>query len=266
MKKIVFITIGIVLLIVISVLAFQKPSTPSAQEQGLVEAGAEDSSIQIVDRDPAGISVGIVDTAPEATSATKLLEQRLKAIGFTVSIMQNHPNAAQAGSDLMTVLYAPGEASAVDVLQRTAAMTGVIRRFEYGAKDPTLVIAAWSLDDILWGDQSAEAQKLMDIDPGSVGVTVLNSGAASGEAGRIADVLKTKGYALAEGVTGDSELIGDSIVYYQRNFRSTAKKIVSMLRENGFPNVTYRARQNQDVPIVIELMGQEGAATETPTE
>ncbi|MBI4090650.1 MAG: LytR C-terminal domain-containing protein [Candidatus Komeilibacteria bacterium] len=202
--------------------------------------------------EPKDISVGIYDPAEEPSAVTKLLEKRLQSLGYRVSVVKDE-GAAEANSERMTVLFTSAAKDKLVTLKQKGIASAVVRQIESGSISYDLVMAAWSIDDIDWGDMEAELGTYRDVKPESVAVLVLNAGAETGEAGRIADVLKGAGYTQAAGESAESEATGPSVVYYQRNFRTVAKKIVTFLRANGYADATYRARQDQTMPIVIVL-------------
>ena len=223
-------------------------------------SNGEAVSAETIEVAPKDISVGIYDPLDEPSALTKLLEKRLKGLGYSVAVVKDEGNA-EANSERVTVLFKPDAKDKLATLKQKGIASAIVRQIESGALSQDLVIATWSIDDIDWGDMAAELDAFRNMDPASVGIQVLNAGAATGEAGRIVDVLKSAGYVQANGESADSEVTGPAIVYYQRNFRTVAKKMVSLLTSNGYADVTYRSRQDQATPIVVVLTA--GAPTST---
>ncbi len=67
------------------------------------------------------------------------------------------------------------------------------------------------------------------IAPADVSVKVLNGGAPAGSAGKIKDLLKTKGYAKTEAANANLSSYAGITIYYQAEFKSEAEKIKEAL-------------------------------------
>lgn len=65
--------------------------------------------------------------------------------------------------------------------------------------------------------------------PAEVSVKVLNGGAAAGNAGKVKDLLKTKGYAKTEAANANLSSYTGVAIYYKTEFKSEAEKIKEAL-------------------------------------
>lgn len=215
-------------------------------------SNGENAPAETVLVEPKDISVGIYDPSEEPSTVTKLLEKRLKSFGYQVTVVKDE-GAAEANSERVTVLFTSAAKDKLVTLKQKGIASAVVRQIETGTISRDIVIAAWSINDIDWGDMDAELDAFRNVNPETVGIMVLNAGAPTGEAGRIVDVLKGAGYTQATGESAESAVTGPATVYYQRNFRSVARKMISLLGSNGYQDATYRARQDQATPIVVVL-------------
>lgn len=262
MKKQLIIIVLILLavggMVLLSVQSGVKQAQPEgADTPGQTSNGAVENSVVA----PSDISVGIFDPKDEPSEATRLLEARLTALGYKVTIVKT-ADAEQAASERVTLLFRAGAEDTLTTLKLQGIAAAVVRQIESSTIEQDILIVAWSFEDIDWGTE-ADLDTLRNVSPESVAILVLNAGAETGEAGRIADVLKNAGYTQAVGESSENEVTGPAVVYYRRNFRSIAKKLVPLLKSNGYADATYRARENQAAPLVIVLTA--GIPTTTPS-
>ncbi len=264
MKKYIFIILGCVVIVLIA-LGFMSSGGKLDQAPGSTDGQPADQASQQEARKPEDIKVAIYDPADEPSALTKLLESRLKSIGYQVSITKILPDSAEAQSNLTTLLLHSSMQSSMTTLQHTFLHSSLVRQILNESFAEDVLIAVWNVEDISWGDQADEAHRLALPEPASVSIVTYNAGAASGAAGAFVDVLKAQGYTQAQAENTDTVLKGASIIYYKQGYKESAKKMMELLKAQGYSDRTYRARQDQPAALVIMLAPPSNTATATST-
>lgn len=219
----------------------------------------------VLEREPGKSTVGILDPAYEPSEATKLLEQHLKSLGFQVTVVTAEAQSDERAQEETTLRINSGSEDALATVRRLVLVPTVIRTAPAEGQEADVVFSAWNVSDIAWSEEeSIDAGRLSSPNPGTIPVLVLNAGAESGTGGRIADLLKQKGFTLATAENSDTESLEEALVYYRRNFRTTARLIVQELISTGYSEASYRYRDNQEQPVVVVL--GTSSATSTPAE
>ncbi len=265
MKKYILIAIGCLIVIAIGFVLLASTGSKNTagganpdQTADANQAAAESA------RKPADIKVAIYDPATTPSALTDLLEKRLKALGYQVDTTTTVPDPTQVPSNLTTLFLRGTMAPSFVTLQHTFLNSSLVRQFTSDAFSEDVLIAAWNVDDITWGDLAADAQTLAMPDPASVSIVVYNAGAASGAAGTVAGILKGQGYTQAAAKNGATAITGPSVIYYQTGYKDVAKKLMGVLKTNGYPDRTYRYQQNQEADLVLMLAAPQ-TATSTAT-
>lgn len=258
MKKYLFAILAIVLLAAVWVsLAFiqGRPDSGAAIKNGAAEAGQDKALV-----DPSDIHVGILSDA-SSSKAAELLESRLKALGFKAELVSGAPtDLERIKSETSFRLHSNAEAK-LATLKRLAFKPALFRAEYSEEQKHDIIVSALNIDDVLWGELGSEAQKLLPNDPASLSITILNAGAAPGDAARLAKKLEQQGYADVEAKnTEEATQQSSALIYYQRNFREAAKQLLSYLKQEGYADASYRFHADQETPLVVVL----GSATSTP--
>ena len=218
---------------------------------------------------PWEVTLGLYDPAPEPSKPTKLLESRLKELGFKTTILTELVDPGAANQEATTLLFRLNteEALAV-VIDKVMAKTASYRQGQNNAILQDVIISAWNIDDINWGAFSELAGKYDNPDPAEVTVLVINAGAESGAAVELAELLKEATYsqAAAENAEGTSEeATKPALIYYQRNYKNAAKNLRQFLAGQGYTDASYRFQLDQEANIVI-VLGPKDAVPEPEAE
>jgi len=208
---------------------------------------------------PWDITLGIYDPAEEPTKLTKLLESRLKELGFKVTILLELVDPAAGRQERTTLLYRSNTEDKLEVVIDKVINSTLFRRGENQAIEQDVIITTWSIDDINWGSFSDLADEYNSPSPKNVSVLVLNAGAEPGTAGKIAILLNEEGYDQAEALNADEQTSPKPIlIYYQRNYKKVAKSIRRLLLDYDFSDgVSYIYRPDQEANIIITLTAEE---------
>ncbi len=257
MKKYLFAILAIALLAavwVVSAFIQGRPDSGAAIKNGAAEAGVEESLV-----DPSDIHVGILSDA-SSSKAARLLESRLKSLGFKVELVSGAiTNLERSKSETSFRLHKSASAKLV-TLKRLAFKPALFREERTENQDQEVLVTAWNIDDVRWADMADEALTLVSKDPAEVPVLVMNAGAAVGIAGKLATRLSEQGYTQAEAKNAEGETYaGSALIQYQRNYREQAKRLLSVIKKEGFSEASYRFRADQETPLVVVL----GTATST---
>jgi len=251
MKKTLIIT-GIIILVIAAGLVFVSFNN-SAEEK---EATDEN---QNVSPEPAlkpwEITVGVYDPAEEPGALTKLLESRLKEVGFKTTILKELVDPDAANSEKTTLLFRSNTAEALVVVVREIMSSSLYRKGLNEAIIEDVVIGSWNIEDINWGSFADLANKYDNPAPAEVSVLVVNAGAKAGSAADLAEFLVAQGYTQAKAKNIEAAEIADrpALIYYDRNYKNAAKNLRQLLSENGYEEITYQPRLNQEAKIVIIL-------------
>ena len=260
MKKILII-LGIIILLVVAGILFVNFNQSEEEELGSSlndnQLAGEESAIK-----PWKITVGLYDPATEPDKLTKLLDSRLKEIGFKTAILKELVDPAAAESEKTTLLFRPENKEKLEVFARETIATAVYRRGENSVIAEDLIVASWNLEDFDWGSFSQLANEYNNPLPAVVSVLVLNAGAESGSAGEVVDLLKASGYSQAQAQNAETPA-SQSMIYYQRNYKNAAKTLQKLLAENGYPDISYRSQLTQAANLLI-ILGQSATTTEAP--
>lgn len=206
---------------------------------------------------PWEVTLGLYDPAPEPNKLTKLLESRLKELGFKTTILTELVDPEAANQEMTTLLFRLNtqEALAV-VIDKVMAKTASYRKGQNDAILQDVIISVWNIDDINWGAFSELASKYNNPDPAEVTVLVINAGAQSRAAAELAELLKEAGYnqAVAENAEETAEeATKPALIYYQRNYKNVAKNLRHFLADQGYTDASYRIQLEQKANIVIVL-------------
>lgn len=216
---------------------------------------------------PSEITVGLYDPAESPSEPTKLLDSRLKDIGFKTVILQELVDPDSANQEKTTLLFLPATREALKVLEQEIIKSNLYREGQNEAILQDVVISAWNIEDINWGNLQAAADKLNNPEPKEVTAVVLNAGAKEGVAGELAELLQNEGYAQAEAKNAEDEMVAEKpiLIYHQRNYKETAKNLRELLSDNDYDGVSYQIRLEQEANIVI-ILGPELSETATSNE
>lgn len=232
----------IILLIVFISLRGSREEKPPANTGARTDAARTEIS-------PKDISVGIYDPREEPMDETKLLEERLKELGFKTKISLSIIDGVAANDEATTILYKNKDELAIQAFVKETIKNSSFRKGynEYIAED--IVIGSWNIDDVRWGSLSDKADSYINPKPENVSILAQNAGAKTGAAGKLANLLKENGYALARAENAPNIQEG-TIVYYKRNYKKTAEKIAKIASQQ-YPNISFQYQEKQDAPIVI---------------
>lgn len=262
MKKFFLVT-GIIVVLIIAWGMIKSAVTPPADES---TDGQPTSTEQQTTLKPFEITVGIFDPEAEPSKLTKLLESRLKEIGFKVSILKElvDPNAAE--QEKTTLLYRPSTIEALRVVEKMAINSSLYRQGQNEAILQDVVISAWNIEDINWGSFQALAEQYASPQPADISVQVVNAGASAGAAEALAELLQTVGYVQVKIENAPAEQKADqpALIFYQRNYKNAAKALRQLLNEHQYDNVSYRVELIQPANINI-VLGPTAATSSTPT-
>ena len=192
MKKF-FITVGVLMIIAVGYLAVRPGSKPEDLNVNQAINQAQEPRLK-----PWEVNVGLYDPNQEPNKLTKLLESRLKELGFKTAILAELVDPGAVNQEIATLLFRLNtqEALAV-VIDKAMAKTSSYRQGQNDAILQDVIISAWSIDDINWGSFAELAGKYNNPDPAEVTVSVINIGAESGTAAKVAGLLKDAGYNQA---------------------------------------------------------------------
>ncbi len=220
---------------------------------------------------PWAVAVGLYDPAPEPNKLTKLLESRLKELGFKTTILTELVDPSAANQETTTLLFRLNtqEALAV-VIDKVMAKNVSYREGQNDAILQDVIISVWSIDDINWGSFSELANKYNNPNPAEITVSVINAGAEPGAAGQIAELLREGGFIDVEAKSAEEgenaeKTIEPTIVYYQRNYKNIAKDLRKFLIDQGYIKTSYRIRLDQETNVVI-VLGPKDAVVEPEAE
>ncbi len=261
MKKYIIIAI-IVVVVFIGWLALRSNSEPKDLNVNQSAEGANEPQLK-----PWEVTVGLYDPVPEPNKLTKLLESRLKELGFKTTILTELVDPGAANQEATTLLFRLNtqEALAV-VIDKVMAKTASYRKGQNEAILQDVIISSWNINDINWGAFSELASQYDNPLPAEVSVLVLNAGAESGTAGELAKLLKIEGYSQAQAEDADQKVITEpAIIYYQRNYKNVAKNLRKFLADQGYTNASYRIQLEQEANIVI-VLGPKDAVPEPEAE
>ncbi|HLC89615.1 MAG TPA: LytR C-terminal domain-containing protein [Patescibacteria group bacterium] len=257
MKKILII-IGIIIILVIAGWLVFANFNNSAEKD---EATNQNQNVnQTLTLKPWEITVGIYDPAETPSPLTKLLESRLKEIGFKAVILSDITDPQAVNTDKTTLLYRAETEKDLAVVASELIVTNVYRRGQNQSIIEDVIIVAWNIEDINWGSFAELADKYNHPKPEDVSILILNAGAKSGSAGQLAKILGKEGHAKTKVESAETEIQESALIYYQRNYKETAKDLRKILAENGYPEATYRIDINQADNIVIKL-GKQATTT-----
>ena len=256
MKKILII-IGVIILIIVGWLIFANLNN-SAQKNEVTNQNQEVKAEP--ELKPWEITVGIYDPAEQPNTLTKLLESRLKEIGFKAVILEDITDPQSANSDKTTLLYRAETEKKLSVVDSELIATNVYRRGQNQSIIEDVIIVAWNIEDINWGSFTELADKYNHPKPEEVFLLILNAGAKSGSAAELAKILEKAGYIKTKAESAQTEIKESALIYYQRNYKEAAKDLQKILTGNGYPEATYRADINQADNIVI-ILGKQATTT-----
>ena len=267
MKK-ALIVVGTVVALVALWLIVKSVSAPPAADTANTQPTSTEPQVTLK---PFEITVGLFDQADEPGKLTKLLESRLREIGFRVTIFQEFvdPNAAE--QEKTTLLFRPNSATALKVVEREMMSSSLYRQGQNEAITEDVIFSAWNIEDINWGSFQALADQYNNPQSADVSVQVVNAGAPEGAAAALVEQLKAAGYEQAAAADApEDELAADqpALIYYQRNYKNAAKALRQVIDER-YDNVSYRFELVQPANIVIVLgppAGQTSSDTATSTE
>lgn len=247
MKKFLII-IGLLLIIGIGWMMFSSGS--SSREQVSLEIEKEDTI------KPWAITVGLYDPADEPSKLTDLLQSRARAVGFKVVLLQELVDPDAANNKATTILYRPNTEAQLNVFASKMIASSVYRKGLNEAIEQDVIIAAWNISDINWGEFGELAEKYNNPLVAEVSVSVVNAGAEPGKAGELTTFLIDQGFTQAEAINSDEDAppaTRSVLITHQRNYRETAKKVRRILADYGFSGVTYQSDIKQDPNIIITL-------------
>lgn len=250
MKKIL-ITIGLLLIVGIGWLVFS-PGSDNGKDVNL------DADVSLAEEEtikPWEISVGLYDPAEEPSKLTQLLQSRLRELGFKEIIITELVDPSAADQEKTTLLFRPNSEEQLEVVADKLISANVYRKGLNEAIEQDVIISAWNLDDINWGEFADLANKYNTPEPAEVSVLVINAGTESGAAGDLVEFLIDQGYSQAEAINSETaeEATKPVLIQHQRNYKNAAKTLRQLLADNDYSGVAYQIQLEQDANIVIVL-------------
>lgn len=248
--KIFFIVIGVLIVLVAGCIVLSPGTEPENLNTNQPEKPQEPTL------KPWEISVGLYDPDIEPNKLTKLLESRLKELGFKTVILNELVDPGSANQEKTTLLFRPATEDALEVvIDKVINRLASYRKGQNEAIIQDIIISAWNIDDINWGGFSELASKYNNPDPAEVSILVLNSGAEPGAAGSLAELLTDQGYSQVEFENSEEEEVATkpALITYQRNYKNVAKGMRKFLVDNNYPNTSYQIKLDQQANIVITL-------------
>lgn len=221
-----------------------------------VETGAVVPSPEAIQPQPAEVTVGLYDPASQPSDLTQLLESRLTGIGFQTTILKELPDPDAANQERATLLYRSNTQPALAVVVKHILATPLYRQGQNEAILSDVVISAWNIEDISWGELAGAAEQLNQPNPSNVTVTVTNAGAGPETVEQVAGRLRDAGFTQTVATTSTATVEKSMVIYYQRNFKKTTKDVKKILSDNGYRNASYRIRLQQTSNLNV-LVGAE---------
>ncbi len=255
MKKFLII-IGVLIIIIIGWIVINSLRQPKNANTNQLVTGEPPVEIK-----PWEITVGLFDPATEPNKLTKLLESRLKEIGFKTIILKELVDPEAANQEKTTLLFRTDTEKKLTVVIREIINSNLYRKGQNEAILQDVIFSAWNIEDINWGSFSDLANQYNNPNPAEVSIIIINAGAPSGTAGQLTELLMAQGYTKTEAKDAEADEVADkpALIYYNRNYKNVAKNLRKILSDNGYSEVTYRPQLNQESNIVIKL----GLATTT---
>ena len=138
MKKF-FIIIGVILVLGIAWLIFS-PGPDSEEDTNLDTAQTEEKIIK-----PWEITVGLYDPADEPDKLTKLLQSRLRELGFKEVILQELVDPAAANQEKTTLLFRSNTEDRLAVVVGKVINSNLYRQGLNEAIVQDVIISAWNI-------------------------------------------------------------------------------------------------------------------------
>lgn len=203
---------------------------------------------------PSDITVGVYDASENPSEKTLLLQSRLQDVGFKTIIVKQLISEEWSQGNQTTIVYRPDKLQAMDLIEKDILLPRLFRKGENDSLEQDVVIALWNKEDINWGKPKAsENQDAIKEDKDKISINIIFSKDKTADAQTAQDILRAGGYENLKLIFVDNATTTSTIIFYANGYKDMAKELRNYLAEKGHIDATYRARDPQETPLVIEF-------------